>query len=118
MLKPLADQGNVKAQSRLGQMYLEGQGVERNEQEGLRLARNAAKLGDADAQLRMGGLYEQGRGLPQNIYLAYVWYSAALRSGNAAASAHRDRVAGLLQTAEIEQADKVAADIVRQSKER
>ena len=92
MLKPLADQGNVKAQSRLGQMYLEGQGVERNEQEGLRLARNAAKLGDADAQLRMGGLYEQGRGLPQNIYLAYVWYSAALRSGNAAASAHRDQI--------------------------
>jgi hypothetical protein len=118
MLKPLADQGNVKAQSRLGQMYLEGQGVERNDQEGLRLARNAASLGDADAQLRIGGLYEQGRGVPQNNFQAYVWYSAAARSGNAAASVSRDRVAGLLQAVEIEQAGKLAAAIARQAKER
>jgi TPR repeat protein len=118
MLKPLADQGNVKAQSRLGQMYLEGQGVERNDQEGLRLARNAASLGDTDAQLRIGGLYEQGRGVPQNNFQAYVWYSAAARSGNAAASVSRDRVAGLLQAVEIEQAGKLAAAIARQAKER
>jgi len=118
MLKPLADQGNVKAQSRLGQMYLEGQGVERNEQEGLRLARNAANLGDAEAQLRIGSLYEQGRGLPQNNFQAYIWYSAAARSGYAAATAPRDRVAGTLQAVEIEQAGKLAAGIVRQSKER
>jgi len=118
MLKLLADQGNVKAQSRLGQMYLEGQGVERNDQEGLRLARAAASLGDVDAQLRIGGLYEQGRGVPQNNFQAYVWYSAAARSGNAAASVSRDRVAGLLQAVEIEQAGKLAAAIARQAKER
>ena len=118
ILKPLADQDNARAQFKLGEMYLEGNGVERNEQEGVRMVRKAATLGDGDAQLRMGEMYFRGRGVPQNNFQAYVWYNAAFRSGNNAAAAPQERVAALLQPVEVEQAAKLAARLARPQKGR
>ena len=117
-LKPLAEQDNAKAQLRLGELYLEGQGVERNEQEGARLVRKAASLGDSEAQLKLGEMYFRGRGVPQNNFQAYVWYNAAVRSGNAAANAPQERVAALLQPVEVEQAAKLAARLAAPQKGR
>ena len=116
MLKPLAEQDNAKAQFRLGDMYLDGRGVERNDQEGVRLVRKAASMGDCDAQLRLGEMYFRGQSVPQNNFQAYVWYSAAVRSGKTAASAPQERVAALLQPVEVEQASKVAARVARPQK--
>lgn len=113
MLKPLAEQDNAKAQFRLGEMYLDGRGVERNDQEGVRLVRKAASMGDCNAQLRLGEMYFRGQSVPQNNFQAYVWYNAAVRSGNAAANAPQERVAALLQPVEVEQAAKVAARLAR-----
>ena len=118
MLKPLAEQDDARAQFRLGEMYLDGNGVERNEQEGVRLLRKAATLGDPDAQLRMGEMYFRGRGVPQNNFQAYVWYNAAFRSGNNGAAAPQERVAALLQPVEVEQAAKLAARLARPQKGR
>lgn len=118
ILKPLAEQDDARAQFRLGEMYLEGIGVERNEQEGLRLVRKAATLGDSDAQLRMGEMYFRGRGVPQNNFEAYVWYNAAFRAGNNAAAGPQERVAALLQPVEVEQAAKLAARLARPNQQK
>lgn len=118
ILKPLAERDDARAQFRLGEMYLEGNGVERNEQEGVRLVRKAAGLGDSEAQVRMGEMYFRGRGVPQNNFQAYVWYNAAFRSGNNAAAGPQERIAALLQPVEVEQAAKVAATLVRQNQQK
>jgi Sel1 repeat len=113
LLKPLAEQDNPKAQLKLGELTLQGQGTERNEQEGVRLLRKAASLCNSEAQLKLGEMYFRGSGVPQNNFQAYVWYNAAVRSGNPAASGPQERVAALLQPVEVEQASKLAAALSR-----
>jgi localization factor PodJL len=52
-------------------------------------------------------MYAGGMGVPTNNNQAYIWYSLAAKSGSATASAERERIARLLQPAEIQQADTV-----------
>ncbi len=118
VLKRLAEQENATAQRRLGELYLQGQGVERNDPEALRLIRKAATKGDSEAQVKLGEMYYRGRGVRQNTFQAYVWYSAAVRSGNSTAKAQQDQVGASLQPMEIEQAGKLAAKLVRPRQER
>ncbi|HEY1287260.1 MAG TPA: protein kinase [Burkholderiales bacterium] len=112
VLKPLADDNNPKAQVRLGKLYLEGQGVPRNETEASRLFHKAAERGENEARLRLGDMYANGRGVPQSNFQAYVWYGAAARNGNAAAKANQERVGAALQPMEIRQAGKVIDSLV------
>ena len=112
VLKPLADDSNSKAQVRLGRLYLEGQGVPRNEAEAARLFHKAAERGENEARLRLGDMYANGRGVRQSNFQAYIWYGAAARGGNAAAKASQERVAAALQPAEISQAGKVIDSLV------
>ena len=118
MLRPLAERGNARAMVRLGDLYLTGQGVERSDELALRLFRGASDLGDNEAQQRLGDMYAKGRGVPQNNFHAYVWYSAAARSGNAAAKVEQERVAATLQAVEIQQAAKLVERLARPAKER
>ena len=111
-LKPLADDSNPKAQVRLGKLYLEGQGVPRNETEASRLFHKAAERGENEARLRLGDMYANGRGVPQSNFQAYVWYGVAARGGNAAAKANQERVGAALQPMEIRQAGKVIDSLV------
>jgi len=115
-LKPLADDNNPRAQVRLGKLYLEGQGVPRNETEASRLFHRAAERGENEARLRLGDMYANGRGVPQSNFQAYVWYWAAARSGNAAAKANQERVGATLQPMEIRQAGKVIESLVAAGK--
>ena len=112
VLKPLADDNNPRAQVRLGKLYLEGQGVPRNETEASRLFHKAAERGENEARLRLGDMYATGRGVPQSNFQAYVWYGAAARAGNAAAKASQERVGATLQPMEIRQAGKVIESLV------
>ena len=49
LLQPLADQGEAKALRMLGQMFLDGKGVLKNEQRALDWLRKAAESDDAEA---------------------------------------------------------------------
>ena len=55
--RPLAEQGDANAQSNLGVMYYNGQGVAQDYGEAARLYRLAAQQGHADAQRALGILY-------------------------------------------------------------
>jgi TPR repeat protein len=118
VLRPLAESNNAQAQVRLGRLYLEGHGVERNEGEALRLFRKAAEQGEHEARLRLGDMYAQGRGVPQNNFQAYVWYGAAARAGNVAAKLNQDRVGATMQPMEIRQAGKLIDALAPAPKER
>jgi len=83
--KKIADKGNAVAQMRIGDMFLLGQGVERNSQDGLRWYRLAADQGNHVAQFTVGYWYEKGRHLVQNYSEALRWYKLASLQGEAGA---------------------------------
>ncbi len=60
--RPLAEQGDAAAQSLLGIMYYEGQGVPQDYAEAVKWYRLAAEQGNATAQNNLGGMYDNGRG--------------------------------------------------------
>ena len=55
-----ADQGNTAAMGNLGMAYIQGEGVNRNEQKGLGLIISAAESGNAFYQCRLGDFYRDG----------------------------------------------------------
>jgi hypothetical protein len=78
-----------------------------NDAERLALLRKAADQGNAKAQFALGEMYAAGRGVPQNNFQAYVWFSRAVRAGNAEAKPRVEQVKAALQPAEIQQADRL-----------
>jgi uncharacterized protein len=77
LLRPLAEQGNSGAQTRLGGMYASGRGVPQDLAEALSWYRKAAEQGDASAQFSLGAMYFSGRGVPQDNGLAHMWFNLA-----------------------------------------
>src|ERR1019366_1438617 len=65
LLRPLAEQGNALAQTRLGYRYSEGKGVPKDDAEAVRWYRKAADQGNASAQYYLGRMYDTGRGVPK-----------------------------------------------------
>lgn len=55
-----ADHGNTAAMGNLGMAYIQGEGVNRNEQKGLGLIVSAAESGNAFYQCRLGDFYRDG----------------------------------------------------------
>jgi hypothetical protein len=85
LARPMAEQGDSRAQSLLGLIYFNGHGVRRDEPEAINWYRRAADQGDADAQLTIGLIYYEGRGVPQDYSEAGRWYLLAANRGNAVA---------------------------------
>ncbi|MQA65956.1 MAG: hypothetical protein GEU76_08650 [Alphaproteobacteria bacterium] len=83
LIRPLAEQGDARAQANLGVLYENGQGVPRDDIEAAKWYRKAANQGDASAQYKLGGLYWQGKGVPRNGEEALKWYRQAADQGYA-----------------------------------
>ena len=56
LVKPLAEQGDAEAQSKLGFMYASGQGVTQDDEEAVKWFRLAAEQGDEEAQSALDAL--------------------------------------------------------------
>ena len=107
MLRPLADAGNARAQTRLGDAYVEGRGIPRDDAAASRWYEKAALQGETGAQVKLAAMYVNGNGVLRNNNLAYVWFGTAARLGSAPAKIEQERIAALLQPAERAQADKL-----------
>ena len=83
--RPLAQRGDALAQTWLGWLYEQGQGVVKDEAEAVQWYRKAAAQGNDDAQKNLGVLYTEGRGVAQDAYEAVRWYRKAALQGNASA---------------------------------
>ncbi len=84
--RPLAEDGDPKAQYQLGVMYYRGEGVRQSYDEAAEWYRRAAEGGDADAQFNLGLMYANGIGLDRDYVSAHVWFTLA-----ASTYAHRQR---------------------------
>src|SRR6056297_2522123 len=85
--RPLAEQGDAKAQYNLAHMYYEGLGVTQDYAEAARWSRLAAEHGHADAQYDLGFMYHNGFGVTQDYEEAVRWYRLAAEQGIADAQA-------------------------------
>ncbi len=83
--KPLAEQGNAKAQVELGALYSEGEGVPQDFKEAVKWYRLSAEQGNAEAQFNLGAMYSLGMGVPKNDREAVKWYRLAAEQGDAKA---------------------------------
>jgi len=94
--KPLAEQGNAKAQYSLGWMYKMGEGVIEDYAESGKWYRLSAEQGYAFAQFNLGLMYEAGNGVFQDKVTAHMWYNTASANGQEKAGEFRDKRAGLM----------------------
>jgi len=67
LMRPLADAGNTRAQTYLGVLYDNGQGVPQDDAQAVVWYRKAADQGDARAQTNLGAAYETGRGVARGL---------------------------------------------------
>ena len=83
LLRPLAAQGNARAQFNLGLMYDLGLRVPKDYAQAVKWYRLAADRGYARAQFNLGFMYEFGQGVPKDYAQAVKWYRLAADQGNA-----------------------------------
>ena len=77
-----ADQGDAFAQTFLGIMYDEGQGVAQDYVQAVRLYKLAAAQGFASAQVNLGYMYNNGLGVAQDYAEAVRLFKLAAAQGN------------------------------------
>lgn len=85
---PLAEQGNAHAQSNIGLMFDNGQGVTQDFKEASKWYRLAAEKGQADAQTNLGVMYGKGHGVIQDYKEAVKWYRLAAEQGHVIAQSN------------------------------
>ena len=83
-----AEQGDTGAQTRLGDMYAEGDGVPKDGVEAVKWYRQAADQGYASAQFSLGVMYANGDGIPKDRTEAVKWYRKAAEQGDATAQTY------------------------------
>ena len=83
-LRQLAEQGNARAQSELGERYEEGRGgVALDYREAVSWYRRAAAQGDVPGQGNLGAMYANGTGVPRDDEEALRWFRCVVERGGA-----------------------------------
>jgi hypothetical protein len=93
LARPIAEQGDARAQWILGQMYAKGEGVPQNRSEAVKWYRLSADQNDAEAQYELAFLYAIGDGVPQDYIAAHMWFNLAGANFPATDPRHRQAMA-------------------------
>jgi hypothetical protein len=105
-----AEQGEARAQCNLGVMYAEGRGIAKDEAQAVVWYRRSAEQGAASAQCNLGVMYALGRGVPEDPVQAHVWLSLCSIQGNKDVAAALDRLAKLMTSDQIAEAERLARE--------
>ena len=109
-LRPLAEQGDSRAQFYLGLLHENGDGVPRDFVKARQWYEKSAAQGEARAQFYLGMQSAYGEGGPIDLVQAYMWYSLAAGHGNAHAPGYRDDLARQMSPAQIAEGQKRARE--------
>ena len=82
LIKKIAEQGNAIGQWRLGLMYENGDGVEKDCEEAFKWFRKSAEQGDDSGQVDLGNMYFNGTGVEENHEEAVKWFRKAAEQGS------------------------------------
>ena len=108
--RPLAEQGNAKAQTIMGVLYDRGLGVPQDDTEAVRWYRLAAEQRNAEAQFFLGGMYALGRGVPQDVVQGHLLLTLAAAQGHKQARKLRDKLAKEMTSAQLAEAQRLARE--------
>jgi TPR repeat protein len=108
--RPLAEQGDARAQFDLGLLYENGDGVPRDYAKARQWYEKSAAQGGTKAQFYLGMQAAFGEGGPLDLVQAHMWYSLAARNGHAAATVYRNELARQMTPAQIAEAHKRARE--------
>ena len=106
--RPLAENGDVRAQFNLGTMYDLGQGVARDFSEAVKWFRRAAEQGHGDAQYNLAAMYYLGYGVARDYVKAHKWFNIAGVAGHEKAKDDVVFVTKKMTPAQITRAQKLA----------
>jgi uncharacterized protein len=90
--RPLAEEGDPRAETYLGIMYDNGYGVPQDRSEAFRWFERAAGRGFANAQYHLGFMYQHGRGVQRSQVEAFKLYRLAAAQGDPAAQYNLGRM--------------------------
>ena len=82
IIKSIAEQGDASAQLDLASMYFNGEGVPKDNEEGVKWVRKAAEQGDPEAQAMLGGIYSADNLAPRDYSEAVKWWRKAAEQGD------------------------------------
>ena len=82
--RPLAEEGDAKAQFNLGLLHETGRGVAEDPAQAAAWYERAALQGVTQAQYNLAALHQAGRGVPQDGEEALYWLEVAARHGKGA----------------------------------
>jgi len=82
LFEALAKEGYASAQYTLGVLYLNGEGVPKDNAKAVEWTRKAADQGDADAEYNLGAMYQNGDGVQRDLEKASEWYIKAADHGS------------------------------------
>jgi hypothetical protein len=85
LISKAANAGFVKAQLRLGEMYVTGKGTPKDEQKGFFWFTKAVEQGYTPAQSNLGTMFGQDTIVPQDYATAVEWFTKAAKRGDAGA---------------------------------
>ncbi len=81
-LTDLGNKGDDDAQCRLGVVYFEGHGVDRDYEKGLFWFKKSAEQGNPEAQFMLGEAYFEGKGISSSYSEAMMWLQKAAEQGH------------------------------------
>lgn len=81
LLLPLAEQGDARAQSAVGEIYYHGRGMPQDDAEAMKWFRRAGEQRDFSAQFHLGEIHAQGQSVPKDYAEAANWYRLSAEQG-------------------------------------
>lgn len=106
--RPLAAEGDMRAQGMLGWLYKKGYGVPENIGEAVKWFKLAAEQGHGFSQNEIGLAYYTGEGAPKDLIRAAMWFNLSKLRGYGLAN--RNSVEKKLDQASVRRARRMAED--------
>ncbi len=113
--RQVADKGNAKAQSLMGQMYFFGQGVKQDYPQAITWLNLAAAQGEPKAHFKLGSMHENAQGFTQNKLMAAVSYTMAAELAHPDASEALLRVSAELSPKETAMVSRLAQTCIKRA---
>jgi TPR repeat protein len=85
-----AAQGHAEAQTNIGMLYMDGEGVEQDHAEAAKWFLLGAEQGDRRAQNNLGAFYMNGTGVERDLQKSMEWLKKAAVQGHTGAAANID----------------------------
>jgi len=109
----LAEQGLAESQFKLGDMYLNGQGVIMNYKEAFKWTNLAAEQWHFRAQYNLGTMYFLGQSVIQDYVMAHMYFNIAAVSGAEDAKIIRGVLEERMIPSQVAEAQKLAREWMR-----